>query len=43
MLTSGFTGEVAESGADAIPGPLTLRKPHSQQELSRSIRATLEA
>jgi len=42
LLTSGFT-EVAKAGADAIPGLLTLRKPYSQQELSRSIRAALEA
>ena len=42
LLTSGFAGEVARAGEDAIHGLLMLRKPYSQIELSRLIRAALQ-
>jgi PAS domain S-box-containing protein len=42
LLTSGFAGEVARASEDAIHGLLILRKPYSQIELSRLIRAALQ-
>ena len=42
LLTSGFAGDVARAGEDSIHGLLMLRKPYSQIELSRLIRAALQ-
>jgi CheY-like chemotaxis protein len=41
LLTSGFAGDVAHAGEESIPGLLMLRKPYSQIDLSRFIRAAM--
>ena len=43
LLTSGFAGEIARAGEDAIHSLPMLRKPYSQIELARAIQATLKA
>ncbi len=41
LLSSGFAGDVVGAGADVVHGFPMLRKPYSQTELGRSVRAAL--
>ncbi len=43
LLTSGFAGEIARAGEDAIHCLPMLRKPYTQTELGYAIQATLKA
>jgi PAS domain S-box-containing protein len=43
LLTSGFAGEIARAGRDAVRELPMLRKPYSQIELARSIRTALKS